>query len=534
MTEEAQPDDDRPARVDALRIEHLSKTFPGTLALDDVGLEVESGTIHCLLGGNGSGKSSLIKILAGVYQGDPGGTITVDESSERSDRTTPEWARSVGLHFVHQDIAVFNELSVAENLALGRGFPVVRFLGAVRWRVLNRRARAVLDRFHINVSPRRLVGDLRPADRTMVAIARALQDQSLAGDEGILVLDEPTVALPSAEVDVLFTALRRYAKNGQTILLVTHRLDEVTQIADRVTVLRDGQVSATLNAGEFDEDRLVELIVGRALDHQATQGVAVEGDDLLLEVSDLAGGPLHGVSFGLRRGEVLGVAGLLGAGRTSLLTTLFGVSPQAHGTITLDGKTVRFANVDQAMDAGVAFVPESRNDSAFLDMDLRENLSAADLSKYWRRLVLHQRSEAADARQSIADFSIKASSEYQTFSTLSGGNQQKAVVARWLRRKPRLLLLDEPTQGVDVEARGEIYSLVRKAVAAGTSVIVVTSDFEELARVADRVIVLAHGRVAAELHPPEIEPSRITELVLSASAAKNAEHAMPQEMESSH
>src|SRR5208283_4311837 len=199
MTREAQPDVGLPWRLDALRIEHLSKTFPGTRALDDVSFEVESGTIHCLLGGNGSGKSSLVKILAGVYQGDPGGRITVDETSEKSDRTTPEWARSVGLHFVHQDIAVFNDLSVAENLAIGRGFPVVRGLGAIRWGVLNRRAQAVLDRFQINVSPRRLVGDLRPADRTMVAIARALQDQFLAGNEGILVLDEPTVALPSAE-----------------------------------------------------------------------------------------------------------------------------------------------------------------------------------------------------------------------------------------------------------------------------------------------------------------------------------------------
>jgi len=204
-----------------------------------------------------------------------------------------------------------------------------------------------------------------------------------------------------------------------------------------------------------------------------------------------------------------------------------------HGTTKLDGTRVVFANVDRAMDAGLAFVPENRSDSAFLEMDVRENLSAADLPKYWHRFVLHQRKEAEDARRSIAEFSIKAISEYQPFATLSGGNQQKAVVARWLRRKPRLLLLDEPTQGVDIEARGEIYRLVRNAVAGGTSVIVVTSDFEELARVADRVLILAHGRITAELLPPHIEASRITELVLSASAAEKAGPGA-QEMENSH
>jgi ribose transport system ATP-binding protein len=533
MTMEATPETDRPWRKVALQIDHLSKTFPGTRALNDVSLHVESGTIHCLLGGNGSGKSSLIKILAGVYQGDPGGTISVDGITERSDRTTPEWARSAGLHFVHQDLAVFDGLSVAENLAIGRGFPVRRFLGAIRWRTLNRRARAVLDRFQIQVDPKRLLGELRPADHTMVAIARALQDQSLAGDEGILILDEPTVALPSAEVDVLFNALRQYARAGQTILLVTHRLEEVIRIADRVTVLRDGSVTATLDAGQFDHGKLVELIVGRALDSEASAGVTVEGEDLLLEVSDLSVGPLRGVTFGLRRGEVLGIAGLLGAGRTTLLTTLFGLTPMTHGTTRLDGRAAAFASVDQAMDAGLAFVPENRSDSAFLEMDLRENLSAADLPKYWHRFVLHQRREAEDARRSIAEFSIKAISEYQPFATLSGGNQQKAVVARWLRRKPRLLLLDEPTQGVDVEARGEIYRLVRNAVAAGTSVIVVTSDFEELARVADRVLVLAQGRIAAELRPPHIDASRITELVLSASATEKYDESV-QEMEKSH
>jgi len=214
---------------------------------------------------------------------------------------------------------------------------------------------------------------------------------------------------------------------------------------------------------------------------------------------------------------VLGVAGSVGSGRTTLLTTLFGVQPPVHGTVKLDGSPVSFSGVDQAMDAGLGFVPEDRSESAFVNMSLRENLSAAEVPKYWRGLRLRERAEAADARQSIVDFSIKAISERQPFATLSGGNQQKAIVARWLRRRPKLLLLDEPTQGVDVEARGEIYRLVRQAVASGSSVIVVTSDFEELARVSDRVVVLTRGRITGEVRGPDIDPSRLTELVLSAA-----------------
>ena len=500
----------------ALSVWRVSKNFPGTRALDNVSIDVTGGTIHCLLGANGSGKSSLIKILAGVYQADPGGTVTIGVDTIDADRTSPEWARSSGLHFVHQDLAIFNALSVAENLAIGRGFPVNPVTKAVRWRALRRHARAVLERFDVDVDPRRMVGDLRPAGRTMVAIARALQDQSDAS-EGVLVLDEPTVSLPAVEVDVLFGALKRYAAAGQTIVYVTHRLDEVTRIADRVTVLRDGRVAATLESGEITKDRLVELIVGRALDHSSASNATLQGEDLVLEVSDLSGGPLRGVSFGLRRGEVLGIAGLVGSGRTSILTTLFGLQPPSSGTVKLDGRVVSFASIDEAMDAGFGFVPEDRSESAFVTMSLRENLSAAEVSKYWRGGLLRERAEAADARQSIKDFSIKAISDRQPFATLSGGNQQKAIVARWLRRRPKLLLLDEPTQGVDVEARAEIYRLTREAIASGTSVIVVTADLEELARVSDRVVVLADGRITGEVRGPDIDPSQLTELVLSAA-----------------
>jgi ribose transport system ATP-binding protein len=496
-------------------ISHVSKSFPGTLALNDVSLDVHRGTVHCLLGGNGSGKSTLIKILAGVYQGDPGGEIGVGMLTVPANRITPEWARAAGLHFVHQPPAVFPTLTVAENMAIGRGFPTSP-IGAVRWRALRRHTQAVLDRLELHIRPDALVGDLRPAERTMLAIARALQDQADAS-EGILVLDEPTSSLQAREVDLLLDALRRYATAGQTILFVTHRLDEVLQIADRVTVLRDARVVSTLPGEGLTQSQLVELIVGRPLEEAFAEMPAVTTADLVLEARGLAGGPLTGVDLGLRRGEVLGIAGLLGSGRTELLKMLFGADPIAHGTVKLDGHEVRFPNVGAAMDAGMAFVPEARDEAAFVDMTLRENLSAAEVGKYWKGLRLNHQAEAQDAQRSISDFFIKAFSDRQPFATLSGGNQQKAIVARWLRQKPKVLLLDEPTQGVDVNSRAEIYGLVRDAVRQGTSAIVVTSDFEELAHVVDRALVLRNGRIVAELRAPDIDPLRLTELVLTAA-----------------
>jgi len=351
----------------------------------------------------------------------------------------------------------------------------------------------------------------------MVAIARALQDQE-GDDSGVLVLDEPTASLPRAEVIRLLGALTRYAASGQTILFVSHRLDEVVDTADRATVLRDGRLAGTLVGDDITEGRLIELIAGRPLDHVFPEMPAVQGEDVALEVRGLAGGPLRSVSFALRRGEVLGVAGLLGSGRSELLKMIFGAYPIRSGEILLDGRTVRLREIGDAMRAGIAYVPEDRGgEAAFFDMSVSENMTAALVSRYWRGMRLHHRQADADARGAIGQFFVRTSSERQDLSTLSGGNQQKVILARWLMRQPRVLLLDEPTQGVDVNARAEIYGLVRKAVAEGCSVLVVTSDFEELSHVSDRVIVLNQGRVTAELTGAEITPIRLTELAYSST-----------------
>jgi ribose transport system ATP-binding protein len=495
----------------ALVVDNLSKTFPGTQALRSVSFAVHRGEVHALLGGNGSGKSTLVKVLAGIHRGDAGGTLQVAGVTVRSDHMSPARARELSLHFVHQHASVFPDLSVAENLAIGRGFETVG-PAIIRGKALRRHTQALLDRFAIEARPKQLLRTLRPSARTMVAIARALQDQEDAHG-GVLVLDEPTAALPAAEVDRLLGALRRYAAAGQTILYISHRLDEVSNFADRATVLRDGRLAGTLERDELTHGRMVELITGRAIDRAFPEAPAVEAGEVVLSVRDLATGPLGGISFDLHRGEVLGIAGLLGSGRTELLRAVFGAQKVRHGTIELNGQPARFRSVGAAVKAGVAYVPEDRaEDAAFEDLSVTDNIAAARVSDYFRAGWLGQGAANRDARDSIARFGIRAESERQLMSTLSGGNQQKAVLARWLDRRPQVLLLDEPTQGVDVGARSDIYQLVNDAVAQGCAVIVVTSDFEELSHVAHRVLVLAGGRLVAEVRPPNLDPVRLTQL----------------------
>jgi ribose transport system ATP-binding protein len=493
--------------VTALAVERLSKTFGPTRALRDVSLAIAPGRVHGLVGGNGSGKSTLIKVLAGVHRGDPGGTLRVDGDAVAADAMTPALAMRHGLRFVHQDPAVFAELTVAENLALGSaaGFP--RRLGRIAWRELRAGAERLLRRFEIDARPSDRLEDLRPAQRTMVAIARALQ-----GGGSVLVLDEPTASLPEPEVETLLAAIRRYAAAGQTILYVSHRLEEVLSLVDDVTVLRDGQHVLTRPAAGLGIDELVAAIVGRSLEHAPSRG----GDHgpVRLAVRGLTGGPLKDVTLDVHGGEVVGIAGLLGAGRSELLRMIFGAYERDAGTLALDGVAYAPGSPAEAMDAGVAFVPEDRaRDAAFADLSVTANLSVARLGHFRRGARLDRTAERAAADRSIAVFGIRCPGRDAPLSALSGGNQQKVVVARWLSRAPRLLLLDEPTQGVDVGARAELYDVIAEAGADGLGVLLVSSDLEELARVCDRVLVLRDGRITAQARGGALTAHRLTELL---------------------
>jgi ribose transport system ATP-binding protein len=497
-----------------IRIRNLSKTFPGTRALDAVDVDLFAGEIHSLCGGNGSGKSTLIKILSGIYQGDPGGTLVIGDREIGVDETTPDFARAVGIHVVHQDLGIFPDMSVAENIALGHGYPTVGRT-QVGWRGLRRRAQKLIDRFEIEATPGTPLSRVSQSVRTQVAIARALQDED-EGSEGLLILDEPTSSLPAHEVKTLLSTLRRYASNGQAILYVSHRLEEVLAISDRITVLRDGRRVATSVSEGLGEDELIHQIVGREINRVFPTMPAVDDKSALLRVRELDAGPLQGISFDVAHGEVVGIAGLLGSGRTELLRSLFGDLRQESGGLVLEGEPLRLRRASDAMNVGFAFVPENRaEDAAMLDMSVNANVSAASVGDYWswRRPWIASRRMQRDAEQSISEFLVKTASDQSLLSSLSGGNQQKVILARWLRSGPRLLLLDEPTQGVDIGARAEIYGLIRDAVSGGASALIVASDFEELAQISDRVLILSAGRLAGEIKPPHITAENLMQAV---------------------
>jgi ribose transport system ATP-binding protein len=500
----------------ALVVGGLSKSFAGTQALRDFDIDLHQGEVHALVGGNGSGKSTFIKILAGVYQADRGEATcagaTVDLSSQ-----TPAGARAMGLRFVHQDLGIIPLLSVAENLAIGDHYPVG--MGAkINWRQLRSRTRATLERFHLDVDPRTPAEYLSTPQRAMLAIARALQtiDES---ERGILVLDEPTASLPPDEATLLLTSIRRLAGNGHTVLLVTHRLDEVKRAADRVTGLRDGVRAGTIDTAQMTESDAVQLILGRRLENATAPRRQARAEAApLLEVEDLCGGPLAGVSLSVRPGEVVGIAGLLGSGRTELLEMLFGVRPFESGRIVLDGKRIASLAPGRMRRLGMAFVPEDRQaEAVFPDQSVAQNVTAGGIGRYFSGGLIRDRRLMRDVRDDVRRFHVKTSSADAGIETLSGGNQQKVVLARWLRDKPRVILLDEPTQGIDVGAREEIFTLIGRATEEGAAVLLVSSEFEELTRLAHRVLVLAGGRITAELEANEsahdifesvIEPAR--------------------------
>jgi ribose transport system ATP-binding protein len=500
----------------ALAVTGLSKSFAGTQALRDFDIDLRQGEVHALVGGNGSGKSTLIKILAGVYQADRGEATRAGAAADLRNQT-PADARAMGLRFVHQDLGVIPLLSVAENLAIGDRYPVG--IGAkIDWGQLRSRTRATLERFHLDVDPRTPAEYLSTPQQAMLAIARALQ--TIDEDErGILVLDEPTASLPPEEASLLLTSIRRLAGNGHTVLLVTHRLDEVKRAADRVTGLRDGVRAGTIDTADMTESDAVQLILGRRLENATAprREARAEGPPLL-EVEELRGGPLAGVSLSVRPGEVVGIAGLLGSGRTELLEMLFGVRRFESGTIALDGKRIATPTPRRMRRLGMAFVPEDRQaEAVFPGQSVAQNVTAGGIGRYFKGGLIRDRRLMGDVRRDVGRFHVKASSPGAGIETLSGGNQQKVVLARWLRDRPRVILLDEPTQGIDVGAREEIFALIGRATEDGAAVLLVSSEFEELTRLAHRVLVLAGGHITAELEADEsahdifesvIEPGR--------------------------
>ncbi|MEV8273509.1 sugar ABC transporter ATP-binding protein [Microbacterium sp. NPDC077184] len=496
----------------AVRLRGIGKSFDGVRVLHDLSVSVRRGSIHALLGGNGSGKSTTLKILAGVYAADTGGVIEIDGESHATEEWSAGKAYRSGLRFVHQDLALADDLTVAENFGLVNGFPPTALRG-ISWRALRQQTAEALDALEVDVDPSLPVSRLSASERTMVAIARSL---GTAGTDSALtiVLDEPTASLPHSEVELLLEHLRRCRERGQSIVYVSHRLPEVLALADHITVLRDGRVVADTPAEELDERRIVTLMAGDAdTGEEGSRSAPAATGEEILGVTGLSVGPLEGVGISVREGEVVGVAGLTGSGRSSLLRAVFGHATRAAGEIRVEGRTTQITHPADAMRHGIAFVPEDRKrDGAFLDAAVWENMTAASLPAYWRRGRMDRAGQRRDAADLAARFRVKTRGIDTPLRLLSGGNQQKAVMARWLHRAPRILLLDEPSQGVDAVARAEIHRLIRDHAAGGNAALVVSSDGAELVTLCDRVVVLRDGRITDELSGAALTEERIAYL----------------------
>lgn len=485
----------------ALEAIDVSKSYPGTRALDSVTIQFPRAKISALMGANGSGKSTLTKVLAGVEHADSG-LLRLQGDVYESSSYSPDVAKSHGLHVVHQEPTVFPDLSVAENLAIGSQF-ARRRSGAVNWKRQRADTVNLLERFHLNVSPDANMSTLSPAEQVLVTIVRALKDHR-SNHSGILILDEPTAALPPAEAIRLLDTLVRYAAGGETIVLVSHHLHEVRSVADYVMVLRDGVVAGSLERAEFSHRRIVTLIAGRELasTERSREPVAIpQGEVLRLEQVRIGGrGP---ISFTVAGGEVLGLAGVLGSGRSSILAALAGVRTASSGLLRVDGEAVVIDSTWSALDAGIAYVPESRGAAAFYDQSVADNMAIGKLRTYFRGWLRTSQIRMR-ALALIPLYRIKAPSESTPMWALSGGNQQKVILARVLELGAHVLLLDEPTQGVDVAARAEIHELILGVAAKGTAVVLASSDIEELAALVDRCLVLRDGEIATVLEGPAI------------------------------
>lgn len=495
----------------------VSKTFPGQRALHRVTFEVDRASIHALVGQNGSGKSTLVKILAGYHEPDPGSSVVVDDSPLQFGH--PAASYRCGLRFVHQNLGLVDSISVTENIALGAGYETAA--GRIRWREQHRQASALLSGLGHDIDPRSLASGLSAADRTAVAIARALA----RGKSGVrlLVLDEATAAMPAQEVRRLFGTIRRLREQGVSVLYISHHLDEVLTIADSVTVLRDAAHVGTYPASSLTNAALVELIVGRELAREGELELpAPRSGPPRLVAERVRGDIVNELSLSVHPGEIVGIAGISGSGREEVAGLLFGAAPR-QGRVLLDGREIPAASPGAAIAAGMALVPVDRARQAIVEtQDLRENVTLPRHRPAWRGGRLHHRAERDDVRSWLVRLRVRPPDPGARFSQLSGGNQQKVVLAKWLRLDPRVLVLDEPTQGVDVGAKAEIHALIRRIAAEGTAVIVCSTDSDELAGICTSVVVLQRGWVAADVPRGRLNARQIERLQLETSRGVGA------------
>ncbi len=493
-----------------LQMQGIDKIFPGVHALDHVDLNVRPGTVHSLMGENGAGKSTLMKVLIGMYQPD-GGTITFDGRQV----TIPDTATGLGMgiSMIHQELSPVPEMSVAENIWLGR--EPRGAMGLISRARMKKSTQELFDRWEIRIDPTRPMKELSIAQTQMVEIAKAI-----SFDSKLIIMDEPTSAITETEVAHLHRMIRQLKESGTAIIYITHKMDEVFRISDDITVFRDGKHVASLPAAELDRDKLITLMVGRELT-QMFPKLEAEIGEVYLKVEGLNRGNLvKDVSFDVRRGEILGFAGLMGAGRTEVLETLFGVFKAESGTITIDGKPVTINQPKDAIAAGMGLLTEDRKLTGIMGvLSVRDNMIMAALPKYSPNGFLNLKRIDADCQAQREALALKTPSLGQLIQNLSGGNQQKVLISRWLLTLPDILMIDEPTRGIDVGAKSEIHRLMSLLAQQGKAIIMVSSEMPEVLGMSDRIVVMHEGSVSGIIDRSEATQERIMQLATGPDAA---------------
>ncbi|HCB1863943.1 TPA: sugar ABC transporter ATP-binding protein [Citrobacter amalonaticus] len=496
-----------------LQLHGISKIFPGERALENVQLDLWPGKVTALVGENGAGKSTLVKVMTGIYQPDEGEILY---KAIPVQLPTPEAAHKVGITAIHQETVLFDELSVTENIFVGQ-YLYKGFFKKLDWPEMHRRAQAILTRLEVQIDPRATLKTLSIAQRHMVAIARALSFEAQ-----VVILDEPTAALSQHEILEFYQIVERLKQEGKAILFISHKFDEIFELADHYTILRDGVFVSSGDIHEISEERMVAMMVGRAIT-QTFPKVACEKGETVLEVKDLCHPTEFAhIDFTLRKGEILGFYGLVGAGRTELMQALSGVSRPSHGEIRLNGRPIHFHQPADAIRAGIVCVPEERQkQGAIIEMSIAENISLPQLSKLNPRGVLNAAREWQLADSYAKRLQVKAFSWRQAVETLSGGNQQKVVIGKWLATHPEVIILDEPTKGIDIGSKAAVHQFMSELVAQGLAVIMVSSELPEVMGMADRIIVMHEGLMVAQYRAGEAT----AEAIVSAASGINKEAA---------
>ena len=482
-------------------LEHISKSFPGVKALNDVSINFSPGRVHVLLGENGAGKSTIIKIISGVYQSDEGNLI-VRGNKERFENTRESLGK--GISVIHQELSVIPDLTIAENIFLGREPKTP--LGLIDKQKMNQEAGKLLESLGMQINPKTFIRKLANGDKQMVEIARAVSQNS-----SMVIMDEPTSSLSEKEVGALFKVIKSLKEENVAVIYISHRLKEIREIGDDITILRDGKVVVTLPLSQISEEEMINKMVGREMKQFYFRSENAVKDEIVLSVENLGrGGVFHNVTFQLRRGEILGVAGLIGAGRTEVMRTVFGADAPDAGSMFVYGRPYRPKSVKDGVASGIGLVPEDRRGQGLLlEKNVAINTTLSSLFQRSKKGLINFAWEKAAAEEYVKKMGTKTPGIKTRIKNLSGGNQQKVVIARWLLAGSRILIMDEPTRGIDVNAKAEIYNLMKEFVEAGGSIIMVSSDLPEILGVADRIMIMREGTVSGFIDTKEASEEKI-------------------------